>query len=238
MKLTKRILKSKRLRRVACWIAATYLRFVGVTTRWRVVGGAEADLRWSRHEPFILAFWHGRMLLQPFCWRRDKKMNMLISRHNDGELIATTIGHFGLGTVRGSATKGGAGAMRQMLRSLKSGEHVGITPDGPRGPGMFASDGIVAVARLSGATILPCTNAVSRRKVLGSWDSMVVPLPFSRGVIVWGRPITVPREADDQATAAARQAVEDEINRITVLADGLCGVSTTVPARLATGETA
>ncbi|WP_096703873.1 lysophospholipid acyltransferase family protein [Magnetospirillum sp. 15-1] len=230
MGLAKRIGKSEGLRGLLCWLGSLYIRLVYLTGRWQVVNGGHAQALWDQGKPFILAFWHGRILMMPKSWRQAVPIHMLISQHRDGQLIARTVSHFGIDTVQGSTTRGGSAALRAMLKFLKNGECVGITPDGPKGPRMRASDGIVAVARLAGVPILPATFATSRRKLLGSWDRFAVALPFSRGVFVWGDPITVPKEADDTAMEAARQAVEDHLNAITRDADARMGQETPDPA--------
>ncbi len=120
-----------------------------------------------------------------------------------------------------------------MLRILKGGESVGLAPDGPHGPRMRASTGITHLARLSDATILPATFSIDRRRVLSTWDRFVVPWPFGRGVMVWGDPIHVPRDADDHALEAARQRVEDALNAITAEADRLCGTAPVEPDAVA-----
>ncbi len=211
------------LRGLFCWLVAQYIRLVWATGRWKVVGAEHPERFWREGRPFVGAFWHGRILMMPCAWQTPRRMNMLISQHRDGELIASTIAHFGLGTVRGSSRRGGAQAFRAMLRSLRAGEYVGITPDGPHGPRMRAADGIVTVARIAGLPILPASFGVSRRKILGSWDRFVVALPFSRGIIVWGAPIEVPDRSDPAALERVRQEVESALNRITDEADQLCG---------------
>ncbi|MEE9301862.1 MAG: lysophospholipid acyltransferase family protein [Alphaproteobacteria bacterium] len=226
----KRITASDRVRPALCWFAAQYIRFVFALSRWRVVRGEIPDAYWDRGESFILALWHGRFLMLPYCWRRGAPVNMLISQHRDGELIAKTIRHFGLGSLRGSTRRGGSAALRAMVKALKQGTYVGITPDGPRGPRMRANLGAVSVARLSGAPIVPVTYSVSRRRVLNSWDRFVLAWPFSSGVFVWGQPIEVSREADEAALEAARSELEAELNAITREADGLMGQAAIEPA--------
>ncbi|WP_316978416.1 lysophospholipid acyltransferase family protein [Shumkonia mesophila] len=234
----KRILGSDAVRRMLCWLGAQYIRFVHATGRWSVVRGDVPQALWERGEPFILCFWHGRLLMMPYCWNRRVAIHMLISQHRDGQIIARTVGHFGIHAIAGSSKRGGAGALRAMLKALQAGECVGITPDGPRGPRMRASDGIVSVARLAGVPVVPATFAVDRRKVLGSWDRFVVAWPFARGVLVWGEPITVERDADDAAIEAARARVETALNAITAEADGLVGASPIEPAPTGTEEAA
>ncbi|MEK9672368.1 MAG: lysophospholipid acyltransferase family protein [Rhodospirillaceae bacterium] len=228
--MLKRFLKSDGVRAVLCWLGALYIRLVHATGRWRVVGGDVARARWVKGEPFILCFWHGRLLMMPYCWPRDRAIHMLISEHRDGQIIARTVGHIGIRTVTGSSSKGGAQALRAMVRALKDGDCVGITPDGPRGPRMRASDGIVSLAQLAGVPIIPATFGVTNGRLVNSWDRFLLAWPFGRGVIVWGDPIEVPRDADTAGLEAARAAVEAALNAITTEADRLTGRVPVEPA--------
>ena len=230
MGLAKRIGKSETFRGLLCWLGSLYIRLVHASGRWSVINGEHAELLWEARRPFILAFWHGRILMMPKSWHAAVPIHMLISQHRDGQLIARTVRHFGIDTVAGSSTRGGSAALRAMLKFLKSGECVGITPDGPKGPRMRASAGIVNLARLAGVPILPATFSASRRPVLGSWDRFAVALPFARGVFVWGDPIMVARDASEAELEQARQAVEAGLNAITVEADRLLGQTTPDPA--------
>ncbi|HEY1721378.1 MAG TPA: lysophospholipid acyltransferase family protein [Magnetospirillaceae bacterium] len=230
MGLLKALSRSDAVRRPLCWVGAQYIRFVRITSRWEAIGAELPAQFWDDGQPFILAFWHGRILMMPYCWRRTQPIRMLISSHRDGQIIARTVSHFGIETVQGSSSKGGSAALRAMLKSLKDGVCVGITPDGPRGPRMRASEGIVQVARLSGATVIPCTFSTTRRKVLGSWDRFLLAWPFTRGVFVWGAPITVRRDADDTAQESARIAIERALNAITEDADARMGHAPLQPA--------
>ncbi len=227
--MLKRLSRTPAVQAAAAWLAANYIRLVRTTTRWTVEGRAHADALWDENKPFILAFWHGRLLLMPTCWRRGVRMNMLISHHADGELIARTIAHFGLDATRGSSKKGGSEAVRALVKAARAGECLGFTPDGPRGPRMRASSGIVDVARLSGLPILPVTLATRRRRVLGSWDRFCVAWPFGSGVIVWGTPVVVARDADDDTRETARATLEAELNCITERADTMCGHTPVAP---------
>lgn len=218
------------VRGVICALAALYIRFVHATSRWSVEGGEHAAALWDQDAPFILAFWHGRLMLMPYCWRREKPIELLVSQHRDGQFIARTVGHFDLKTIAGSTSRGGTAALRAMLRGLKRGGYVGITPDGPRGPRMRATGGIADIARLSGAPVLPVAVATSRRRVLGSWDRFIVALPFSRGVFVWGAPIEAPKSGDQGAREAVRRLIEDRLNAVTAEADRLVGKTAIEPA--------
>jgi lysophospholipid acyltransferase (LPLAT)-like uncharacterized protein len=227
----RRILRSELLRRALCAVAASHIWLVHATGRWRVIGGEIPRRFWDEGKPFILCFWHGRLLMMPYCWRRSVPIHMLISRHRDGQIIARTVRHFGIDTIAGSSSRGGGAALRTMLRALKAGACIGITPDGPRGPRMRASRGIVDVARLAQVPIVPATFAASRRSLLESWDRFVLAWPFAGGVFVWGEPIVVPADADEAALEAARQQVEDRLNEITRRADLLCRKPAVEPAQ-------
>jgi lysophospholipid acyltransferase (LPLAT)-like uncharacterized protein len=152
---------------------------------------------------------------------------MLISAHRDGQLIARTVKHFGIETVAGSSTRGGSEALRALVRLIKNGGSVGITPDGPRGPRMHAADGAIALARLSGAPILPAAVSVGRRVVMNTWDRLIVALPYGEGAMVWGEPIFVTGASDPDVL---RQQLETELTRVSAEADRLVGHAPIAPA--------
>ena len=213
----------------ACFIGALYIRLVRYTGRWRIEGEHIPESFRSAGKPFILAFWHGRLLMMPYCWRRTDLVNMLISGHRDGRLISQTVKHFNIESVVGSTSRGGAQATRHLIRLMRDGGIVGITPDGPRGPRMRVGEGTVALARLSGAPIVPATFAASRRRVMGSWDRFILALPFSRGVFLWGQPIEVPRDAEGETLEARQQELEDAMNGLTDRADAMMGQAAIEP---------
>jgi lysophospholipid acyltransferase (LPLAT)-like uncharacterized protein len=233
--LWKRIQRSKPAVRFTADAIAFYVRLVHNTTRWDIRGAEHPEGFWSENRPFILTFWHGRLLMIPPAWRRDRQIHMLISQHRDGELIARAMDPFGIGTVRGSAAKagkkdkGGSGALRVIVRQLKLNEHAGFTPDGPRGPRMRASTGVIAAARLAKVPILPLTYAVKRRRVLNSWDRFILPWPFNRGVYLWGEPIDVHSDATESPEQAALR-LETIMNHLCDEADRLCGHTPVAPA--------
>lgn len=230
MGLIKRVTRDDRVRGLLCWIASLYIRLVWRTTRWEVVAGDIPARHWDAGLPFVCAFWHGRLLLMPYCWRAGKPVHMLISQHPDGQFIARTIAHFGIGSIAGSSTRGGSAALRSMIKALKGGQWIGITPDGPRGPRQRVQGGVIDLARLAGVPIIPATYATRHRLVLGSWDRFVVALPFSRGVFVWGRPIEVPRDLSAAGQEALREELEDRLNALAAAADMRVGQAPIEPA--------
>ncbi|HLT77848.1 MAG TPA: lysophospholipid acyltransferase family protein [Ferrovibrio sp.] len=233
--LVKRLLRSKGAVRFAADTIALYIRFVHATSRWEVHGQQYPDSFWNAGKPFILCFWHGRLLMIPKAWNLSRPIKMLISQHRDGELIARAMDPFGIGTVRGSGSKkgkekGGSAALRVIVKILKDNGYAGFTPDGPRGPRMrVASPGVIAAARLAKTPILPVTYAVARRKVIGSWDRFILPWPFNRGVFLWGEPIDVHSNADEPIEAAMLR-LEAAMNELCDRADRLCGQEPIEPA--------
>ena len=232
MKLIKKILKSDFVQKLAIWLAAGYIRLVYFTVRWQIIGEDIPAKFIGQDEPFILSFWHGRLLMLIALWKRRKPIHMLASNHRDGQLIVKTAGYFGVQAITGSSSRGGAGAARAMVKVMKQGDCTGITPDGPRGPRMQAQDGIVTIARLSGASIIPVSYSIRRGKILNSWDRFLVAAPFSSGVMIWGEPISVPRDADEQTCEGIRLTVENSLNELTRKADTLCGRDPVDPAPL------
>ena len=233
MSVARRAIRSDFGRRILCWLVACYIRFVWWTSRWQTENGDHPETFWRAHRPFILAFWHGRLLMAPKAWPRNASMNMLISGHADGRIIADAIAHFGLGTITGSKSKGGLAALRAMVRALAEGQNIGVTPDGPRGPLMRVSPGIIAAAKLSQTAIIPLSFATTRRAILGSWDRFHVALPFSRGIFLWGEPLFVPKDADPAQIETLREVLERRMNELSAEADRRCGHVPVEPAPVA-----
>lgn len=212
------------------WLAARYIRLVWLTGRWRIENAEIAEKLIADGRPFIACFWHGRMLMIPNAWKYDAPISILISQHRDGVFISRTLRHLGVGTISGSSSRGGGGALVAMVRALRRGEYMGITPDGPRGPRMRAAPGAAAAARLSGAVLLPISYSATRRRVLSSWDRFVIPFPFTRGIVRVGQPIEVARGASEDELEHARRRLEADLISLTDALDTELGVDRIEPA--------
>jgi lysophospholipid acyltransferase (LPLAT)-like uncharacterized protein len=186
--------------------------------RVEVVNGHIQDEYHRRGEPAIGAFWHGRLLMMPAGYR-GHKLTILISLHQDGELISRTANYFGFRSIRGSTTRGGLSAMREMLKASREGCDIAITPDGPRGPRYHVQSGIIELAKRTGMAIVPLTFSASRKKVFRSWDRFLLPYPFSRGVFIWGEPVFVPRQMNGREFELKRLLLERRLREITDRAD-------------------
>ena len=202
---------------------AEYLRLVWKSNRLRLDPPNVYDIIGSE-QPVIVAMWHGQHYLMPFVRNEDYRAKALISRHRDGAINAAAAEWLGVRTIRGSGThttdfnkKGGVTAFREMLDALEAGYNVALTADVPK-VARVCGLGIVKLAGLSGRPIYPVAIATSRRRELSNWDRSAVPLPFGRAAAVAGTPIRVPRDANDAALQAARQAVEASLNAVTARA--------------------
>ncbi len=202
-----------------------YLVFALRTTRWRLEG-QENLASVMAGKPHMVAFWHERLPLMPMLWlmvrrlprSRPGRVHVLVSQHRDGRFIGAVIRHFDMEVVLGSSSRGGAEGVRRLLSLLRDGALIGITPDGPRGPPREAAPGVAQLAALSGAPVLPCAAQTSRRWVLRSWDGMVIPRPFGRGVVVCRPLIAVAREGWRDAVPAIGAALTEAADQ----ADRLC----------------
>lgn len=224
MRFFKKLLKNPFIIRSLAFLISGYIRFVFKTSKWKWINQTVNDKLISEKTPWIICFWHNRLLMMSMNWiGPQNKMHMLISAHRDGLLIAETMKHFDILTVSGSSTKGGMQALRHLIRLLKKGDCIGITPDGPKGPRFKSRGGVVQLAKLSGYPIVPMSYSTTRRKILNSWDRFVFALPFSKGIFITGDPIYVSPSATEEETQEALLKVETALKHISDHADQLCG---------------
>jgi len=176
------------------WLLAAWMRFCFATIRWTRENEGVAEAIWKQGGGVLCAFWHSRIGLSPACWPLDRAQPIkgLVSLSADGQFIARAMALQGIPAVRGSSAnkdkidraKGGTQALRDGLKQLKLGG-LAVTPAGPRGPARQMAEGLPLMARLSTAPVLfiglSCKPAIR----LNSWDRAVLPLPFSKGAIVW-----------------------------------------------------
>lgn len=210
-------------------VAHAYIRFLRATMRLEYRNREALARARAAAGSYIVTFWHSRFVMMPYCYP-DKRLVILSSRHRDSRMLADVMRRFGLTQAWGSSSEGGAAGMRDVLRRIRDGFDVGITPDGPRGPRRRVQPGVIAMARLSGKPIVPVAFSAKPARRLGSWDRTLLPLPFGRGLFVYGEPLTVAREADAAGREEARRTLEQELDRLTDLADREVGIDAE-PAR-------
>lgn len=202
-------------------LASLVIRLLRATLRITHVNReALARARGADGRRYILSFWHGRLLLMRYSYPGER-ITVMISRHRDGELIARTMAWFGIHSTRGSTTSGGMAALREIVRRIRDGWDAAFTPDGPRGPRHVVQPGVIEAARLAGAPIVPVTFAARSGRKLGSWDRFLVPRPFTRGVILYGEPLEVPRDARGEVLERLRLQLQTEMIDLERRADDL-----------------
>jgi lysophospholipid acyltransferase (LPLAT)-like uncharacterized protein len=206
-------------------IASVYIRLLRLTMKleYRPPGRMPVPL-----DRFILAFWHSRFMMMPY-WYTGSRMTVMVSRHRDAEMLVRTLRPFGYEFARGSTTRGGAAALRDLLRRIRDGSDAAIAPDGPHGPRRRVQPGIVAVARMSGLPILPVTFSAAPARRLKSWDRTLIPRPFSRGLYLCAEPIVVSRDADRDEQERIRGFLEASLDRITDEVDRVTGLGPEEP---------
>lgn len=171
------------------------------TWRYRIVNEATMLRLRSENTPILFTLWHGQML--PLLWHhRDQGVAVLVSEHKDGEVIARILDWMGYALIRGSTSRGAGRALLGIVRTLKEGHDVAVTPDGPRGPRHKFAPGSVVAANRAGAPILPAVAHIDRFWQLSTWDGFIIPKPFARITIAYGTPTVVsaetPREAAEE----------------------------------------
>jgi lysophospholipid acyltransferase (LPLAT)-like uncharacterized protein len=210
-------LKDRIMIRAADMVFYILINLIGLTARFEVIG-------WENHDEAekdgglpIYVFWHDRIFLTTYWWRK-RRIVVMTSRSFDGEYIARFIQRFGYGAVRGSSTRGGVGAVVEMVRLMRAGCTTAFTIDGPKGPRYVAKMGAVLLAKKSGQPIMPVTMALQRYWTAGSWDLFQIPKPFTKARVYVAPPIYVPADANEKLLAAKRdelQATLDDLKKQT-----------------------
>lgn len=193
------------------------LRLLVLTLRVRREETPAAAL-WATRTPAIYVVWHARVLVLP-CLYRGRGLRVLISRSRDGEMIARLVRRFGFVAVRGSSSRGGAGGLRALARALGEGHSVVVVPDGPRGPSETVKPGVVALARMTGAPVVPLALGASAEWRARSWDGFRVPKPFARCVVRFGDPVRVAPAPGRKADESPRKEIEAALREVTWRAD-------------------
>lgn len=202
-------------------LGALLIRALGATWRIRTTGPDP----FARRGPVVAALWHSGLLVGAYRWR-GHGVAVPISRSRDGDLMDAVLRRLGFAeSPRGSSSRGAAGLLRSLIRCTRRATPVAMLPDGPRGPARRVKTGVVALARASGAPLVPVGVAASRALHFGSWDRAILPLPFARVECHYGEALEVPKQTpSDQLDAVCRE-LETRLDRAAdeaarALADG------------------
>jgi len=194
---------------------------VAATLRWRWVDNSGV-LENGGKEPVIFCLWHNRLALSLILFRRyvqtrqpQRRMAALVSASRDGGMLARVLELFGVDPVRGSSSRRGSQALRELVSAAERGRDLAITPDGPRGPCYVVQEGIISLAQLTGRPIVPACFELSWKWRIKSWDRFQVPIPFARCTVHLGPALAVPNEAATPEREACRRELEQRMMAIT-----------------------
>lgn len=216
-------IRSRVVNLVLSWVAYVLLRLLFLTVRARIysaVSGVTPYVRPRGSQRYAFALWHDQIVLAVFS-SRTWNLAGLISRHRDGGYLADAAQVAGIRPIRGSSSRGGAEAVREILSEPDY--HLAITPDGPRGPRRVMKEGVVFISSRSGRPLVPTGMAVSNAWwVPGSWTNLAIPKPFSRAILIAGTPIEVPEDVPREQFAAWSSLLTEEMQRLEGLAQRIC----------------
>ncbi len=192
------------------------VRLIGSSLRMKLVGRPE-DMAKK-----IICGWHGRSFAFANTFR-NSGYSVIISHSRDGEMQSRIFSRLGFRIIRGSTGRGGVRALVEAIRELKAGGTMAMTPDGPRGPSHVVQDGVMVMAQKTGAELLPAAVSCRPRFMTKSWDKYIVPVPFGRGVILFGEPIKVAPDATQEEVEAVRLQLQNEMMRLEEEAERMMG---------------
>lgn len=217
IKWLKNFLKTPFAEKCVGCLAYSYLKFVGLTTRWQSVTGVKETYETlDKHGSMIVIGWHGRTLEMPYFWNKSRPLNALVSPHRDGRIIVNILKRFGIGHVSGSSNRQSTEAAFELMSNLKSGNSIAIIPDGPLGPSMQLCMSPLFYAQKSGKPIMGITYSIAGSIIITkSWDNMLVPLPFHKGMYAITEPFFVPADATKEDLEKYRKQLENNLNELT-----------------------
>jgi lysophospholipid acyltransferase (LPLAT)-like uncharacterized protein len=201
------------------WLLRVLVSLIGSTLRWHI-DDSSGLLANTPERSCIFAFWHNRIFLMPYLFRKywhtrqRDRVAVLVSASKDGEKLTQVLQKFDLICIRGSSSRRGKEALRELARLVEEGYDVGITPDGPRGPKYQCHDGVISLSQLAQAPIIPVSYDLSGKITVNSWDGFMVPLPFARATLRIGSPMTIPADADDAQREQKRLELENVLRSL------------------------
>jgi hypothetical protein len=208
-------IRSRWLNLALSWFATVSLRILFLTVRvehHRIASEGTPYVRPKGSQRYTFCMWHDHIVLAAFSL---KTFNLagLISQHRDGGYLADSVMMAGIRPVRGSTSRGGLEAVREIL-SLPD-LHLAMTPDGPRGPRHEMKDGIIYISSRSHRPVVPCALLADRFwSVPGSWTDMLIPRPFSKVVLIAGTPMVIPEDCDRDDFALWAELLQTEMARL------------------------
>ena len=207
--------------RVIDFLLYGFMYLLGKTIRFEIEGWKNLDIQdwenfeeaWAKKPATINVFWHNRILLMTYYWRKHGSA-VLVSQSFDGEYIARTAQRFGYGVIRGSSTRGGSKALKQMLKLLRNGTTMTFTIDGPKGPRYKVKKGSLLLAKQTGVPVLPILIEAEKFWTINSWDKLQIPKPFTKAKVFMGEPVFIERDADKDLIELKQAEVQRKLDEL------------------------
>ncbi|MGD9106687.1 MAG: lysophospholipid acyltransferase family protein [Desulfobacterales bacterium] len=203
------------------YIGLLIVKIISSTYKTKVIK-PEVELNvLKRGQVPIYASWHQRFFPALTFIAKRKPISVMISQSKDGELISRIVNQLGWHPVRGSSSRGGKKALKEVYRLAKKGCKIAHIVDGPRGPRGVVKPGLLIISKVSGMPIIPTIISAEKKWVFNSWDRFIVPKPFSRVIIRFGDEINVPNSLQGPAFEKKRSSIEDTLKKLYVETDSL-----------------
>ena len=215
MRVIKRFSKTHIGQKLIGFLFYSITSLISRSIRWEYLVENKKSNIFNSNEEYIFCCWHNKLFLGPHLLPRNRIINALQSSHSDGMVTSLAFKYLGMNVILGSSKKGGMQAFRKMVKCIKLGESVAITPDGPKGPKEKVKEGIIKLAQITETSIIPLVWTTNKFKLINSWDNFVIPYPFSKGVYSFGKPIYIKKQINEYELETARQNLENEIKRLT-----------------------
>ncbi len=211
-------LKQRLTIRLADWIFYILISVIGKTLRFETVGAENLESINQNGKIPIYSLWHNRIFAGTF-YLRNRKIVVITSQSFDGEYIARFLLRFGFGAVRGSSTRGGIGALIEMIRLMHQGLPMAFTVDGPKGPKYVAKSGALLLAKKTGNPILPFSVESGNFWTVKSWDNLQIPKPFSRAFFCYAEPFYVANDANEREIEKKREELQAKLDGLVKLGE-------------------
>lgn len=221
MKLVKKIFRSQYFKYILCKLVYFYIKFVLLSSKVKIIFNGFDFFEFEQMQS-IYATWHGRVLYMPIINPSKIKSCAIVSDHNDGRLIGSVIENAGVKLIYGSSNRRRIFALKEIMSNIEKGLNFLITPDGPRGPACEVDGAIINIASFSGLPIIPGSCSAKRAKIFNSWDKFFFPFPFNNIVIVFNKPIFVPKQITIEEKQEYNSILKTSLNEATDIADRLC----------------
>ncbi len=208
------------------FILYLYLQLVYHTSTKKIIFEENFEQKKFLNDSAIYVFWHNRLALMPFTRPPKLKINVLISTHRDGRVIAQVMKRFNFNIITGSSNKNSYSALKTIIKHINLGESIAITPDGPKGPKNQINSNVIAISSLCKKYIVPVTYSCARGIIFNSWDRFILPTPFNKIVIAYGTPIKTERNLNDTQITELNNLLASNLNLITNKADRITKLHT------------